>query len=112
MVRRSMKNPIPVANLARAFSALSLEFRITSYNVCYTKLLRKFSDGNSAFRNSKDNALKALAKFATGMGFFIDLLTILVLGFGGFFAYKQIITVGELAGFLLFINLMTQPVIV
>ncbi len=72
--------------------------------------VNKFSDGNSAFRNSKDSALKALAVFATGMGFFIDLLTILVLGFGGVFAYKQLITVGELAGFLLFINLMTQPV--
>ena len=70
----------------------------------------KFSLGNDEFRVSKNKALKALAVFATGMGFFIDLLNILVLGFGGFFAYKQIITVGELAGFLLFINLMTQPV--
>ena len=44
----------------------------------------KFSMGNDAFRSSKNRALKALAVFATGMGFFIDLLNILVLGFGGF----------------------------
>lgn len=70
----------------------------------------KFQHGNDAFRVSKNNALKALAVFATGMGFFIDLLNILVLGFGGYFAYKGMITVGQLAGFLLFMNLMTQPV--
>lgn len=70
----------------------------------------KFSLGNDDFRNSKNVALKSMAVFATGMGFFIDLLNILVLGFGGYFAYMQIITIGELTGFLLFINLMTQPV--
>lgn len=70
----------------------------------------RFAEGNEKFRTSKNDALKALAVYATGMGFLIDLLTIMVLGFGGFFAYKQLITVGELTGFLLFINLMTQPV--
>jgi ATP-binding cassette subfamily B protein len=70
----------------------------------------KFSHGNDAFRVSKNKALKALAVFATGMEFFINLLNVLVLGFGGYFAYKGFITIGELAGFLLYINLMTQPV--
>lgn len=70
----------------------------------------KFSHGNDAFRISKNKALKALAVFATGMGFFINLLNVLVLGFGGYFAYRGFITVGELIGFLLFMNLMTQPV--
>lgn len=70
----------------------------------------RFSEGNNEFRTSKNEALRALAVYATGMDFLIDSLNLLVLGFGGFFAYKQVITVGELAGFLLFINLMTQPV--
>lgn len=72
--------------------------------------VERFSIRNNEFRTSKNEALKALAVFATGMGFFIDFLNILVLGFGGYFAYKGYITIGELAGFLLFINLMTQPV--
>lgn len=72
--------------------------------------VEKFAEGNSKFRISKNKALKALAVFATGMGFFVSLLNVLVLGFGGFFAYKQLISIGELTGFLLYINLMMQPI--
>ncbi len=72
--------------------------------------MEKFTDGNNAFRNSKSEAFRAIADFATGMGFLINLLNVLVLGFGGYFAYKGMITVGELTGFLLYMGLMTQPI--
>jgi ATP-binding cassette subfamily B protein len=46
----------------------------------------------------------------TGMGFLITMLNVIVLGLGGFFAIRGIITVGELVGFLLYINLVMQPI--
>jgi ATP-binding cassette subfamily B protein len=55
-------------------------------------------------------AYKAMAFFTTGMGFFMSLLNIVVLGLGGFFASRGIISPGELIGFMLYINLVMQPI--
>lgn len=71
---------------------------------------QKFNESNSLFRGAKTQAYKAMAYFITGMGFLISLLNIMVLGLGGYFAYRGFITIGELIGFLLYINLVMQPV--
>ena len=72
--------------------------------------VRRFDEGNSLFRGAKNMAYKAMAFFMTGMGFLITMLNVVVLGLGGFFAIRSIITVGELVGFLLYINLVMQPI--
>ena len=72
--------------------------------------IKRFDEGNSLFRGAKNMAYKAMAFFATGMGFFITILNVVVLGLGGVFASRGIITAGELIGFLLYINLVMQPI--
>ncbi len=94
------------AQLENALSGIrvSKSFTNEEYEV------KRFDEGNSLFRGAKNMAYKAMAFFQTGMGFFISLLNIVVLGLGGVFAVKRIITIGELTGFLLYINLVMQPI--
>ena len=72
--------------------------------------IERFNDGNNMFRVAKKNAYKQMASFMTGMGFLISFLNVLTLGLGGYFAYRGILTIGELTGFLLYINLVMQPI--
>ena len=72
--------------------------------------IEKFIQGNRRFRGSKNHAYKEMSFFATGMGFLISLLNVIVLGAGGYLTYRGTITVGELTGFLLYINLVMQPI--
>ena len=72
--------------------------------------IKRFDKGNSIFRSAKNEAYHRMSVFSTGMGFFMSILNVLVLGLGGFFAYKKMITIGELTGFLLYINLVMQPI--
>lgn len=72
--------------------------------------IRRFDEGNMLFLGAKNMAYKAMAFFITGMGFFISILNVIVLALGGIFASRGIITGGELIGFLLYINLVMQPI--
>ncbi len=72
--------------------------------------IERFNIGNGLFRLAKKKAYKRMATFMTGMGFLISFLNVLVLVLGGVFAYRGIITIGELTGFLLYINLVMQPI--
>ena len=72
--------------------------------------IRRFNEGNGLFRMAKRVAYQRMATFMTGMGFLISFLNVLVLGLGGIFAYNGVITIGELTGFLLYINLVMQPI--
>jgi ATP-binding cassette subfamily B protein len=72
--------------------------------------VRRFDEGNARFRTAKNHAYKAMAFFVTGFGFFFTMLNVVVLAIGGIFASKGIISNGELVGFLLYTNLIMQPV--
>ena len=72
--------------------------------------IERFDVGNSRFRSAKNVAYRKMSVFITGMGFMMSVLNVAVLGFGGYFAYKKIITIGELTGFLLYVNLVLQPI--
>ena len=72
--------------------------------------IERFNIGNGLFRLAKKKAYKRMATFMTGMGFLISFLNVMVLVLGGVFAYRGIITIGELTGFLLYINLVMQPI--
>jgi len=72
--------------------------------------IKRFDEGNGLFKDAKKEAYHRMSVFITGMGFLISMLNVIVLGLGGYFAYKQIITIGELMGFLLYINLVMQPI--
>ncbi|MEA4827302.1 MAG: ABC transporter ATP-binding protein [Clostridium sp.] len=70
----------------------------------------KFDEGNNKFRESREFAYKAMAEFFSGIHFLIDILNVIVILAGGIFTYKNLITLGELVAYLLYINLFMQPV--
>ncbi len=72
--------------------------------------IEKFDDVNTEYRESWKTAYRVLGSFQAGTGFLTGLLNVIVLGFGGFFVFKQIITMGDLVMYLLFSNIMMQPI--
>jgi len=72
--------------------------------------IKRFDIGNGLFRSAKNEAYRRMSVFMMGMGFLMSVLNVVVLGLGGWFAYKKIITIGELTGFLLYTNLVLQPI--
>jgi len=72
--------------------------------------IERFNEGNYLFKSAKKEAYRQMARFMTGMGFLISLLNVVTLGLGGYLTYLGTITLGELIGFLLYINLVMIPV--
>jgi len=72
--------------------------------------MRKFKEGNSRFVDSKKNSYWNMAKFHSGLTLFTALINISVIAGGGLFIAHNIINVGDLLTFLLYINLLVDPV--
>lgn len=70
----------------------------------------KFEVGNANFRVSRENAFKVMAQFFSGINFFSNLISLVVVIFGGIFLYYDQLTTGELVGFLLYVNMFLQPI--
>ena len=70
----------------------------------------KFDEGNNQFRQSREYAMKNMAKFHSGMNFFINSIKLVTLGAGGFFIYRGELSVGELVAFLFYVNMFMQPI--
>jgi ATP-binding cassette subfamily B protein len=51
-----------------------------------------------------------MAEFFSGTGFILDLLLLVTLSSGGFFAYYGKINAGDFAAYLLFVGLFTEPI--
>lgn len=72
--------------------------------------IERFNEGNCRFRSAKKDAYHKMAYFMTGMGFLISMLNVITLGLGGYLTYSGAMTLGELFGFLLYINLVMIPI--
>lgn len=72
--------------------------------------IKKFEVGNQNFIKSKKNSYKNMAAFHSGLGGFVSLINIAVIGGGGFCIVKKIIDVADLLTFLLYINNLIDPV--
>lgn len=72
--------------------------------------MKKFSQGNREFKESREYAFKSMAEFFTGINFLSNLLNLLVIGAGGVFVYQQLITLGDLVAYLLYVNFFMQPI--
>lgn len=70
----------------------------------------KFDEGNTEFRESRSYAYKYMAEFMSGMRFFVDMLNVVVLGFGGYFVYKGTLGVVDLATYFLYIAYFMNPI--
>ena len=72
--------------------------------------MQKFKEGNLKFVDSKKNSYWNMASFHSGLTLFTALINIAVIAGGGLFIANNIINVGDLLTFLLYINLLVDPV--
>ncbi len=70
----------------------------------------KFKKGNMDFRRSKEDAYKVMAHFFAGIIFFSNIINLTVVVLGGIFIYYGQLTVGELAGFILYVSMFFRPI--
>lgn len=70
----------------------------------------KFREGNSRFVESKKNSYWNMASFHSGLTFFSALINIAVIAGGGLFIAYEIINVGDLLAFMLYVNTLVDPV--
>ncbi len=70
----------------------------------------KFSEGNGLFKEAKKASYNAMATFMSGMGFLTNTCNALVLIVGGFCVMSKTMDLSDLVVFLLYINIILQPV--
>ena len=72
--------------------------------------MEKFDQGNMQFKEARESAFKYMAEFSSGIIFMSNILNLIVISVGGLFVYKNIINMGDLVAYLLFVNLFLQPI--
>lgn len=72
--------------------------------------MSKFKEGNNKFIDSKRNSYLNMGIFHSGLTLFTALINVAVIAGGGLFIAKKIINVGDLLTFLLYVNLLVDPV--
>ena len=70
----------------------------------------KFREGNTNFLGSKRNSYNAMADYHSGLNFFLAIMNVIVIAGGGLLIAKEMIDVGDLVTFLLYINILVDPV--
>lgn len=69
-----------------------------------------FALGNEMFATSRKGALKVMAEFGVSVKFFVSLITLSVLCFGGYLVIQQEMSIGSLVEFILYVQLFQQPI--
>jgi ATP-binding cassette, subfamily B, bacterial len=72
--------------------------------------IEKFHKSNTLFKRSKYMAYKTMAIYMSGLNLFTYMLNVAVVVYGGFLIYRGIIVIVDLLTFLLYINLIIQPI--
>jgi ATP-binding cassette subfamily B protein len=72
--------------------------------------MSKFTHVTDQYQASYDDFYKQMGIFSSGTNWFIDLLYIAVLVFGGYFVYLGQITVGEYTQYFLYLAYLIQPI--
>ncbi len=72
--------------------------------------VEKFSEGNQEFSEARRKTYKVMAEFASGIGIMSSFLNLLVISLGGYFVYKDIIHIGDLFAYTLYVNFFMQPI--
>lgn len=70
----------------------------------------KFQVNNVAYRESWRFAYKAMGLFSSGTHFLADMLNVVVISVGGILKYYDLITMGDLVAYLLYMAFMIRPI--
>jgi ATP-binding cassette subfamily B protein len=96
-INSEVENSIGGIRLTKAFT--NEEFEI-----------QKFTRVTNMYQESFGDFYKQMGIFSSGTNFFIDLLYIAVLVFGGYFVYQGEMTIGEYASIFLYVGFLIQPI--
>ncbi|RKD31238.1 ABC transporter ATP-binding protein [Thermohalobacter berrensis] len=105
---RSVRKKIAKVNAQVENSISGIRVAKSFTNEIYER--QKFDEGNREFKNAREFAFKSMAEFFTGVHFLLNILNVVVLGLGGYFVYKNVIKVGELLAYILYVNFFMQPI--
>lgn len=72
--------------------------------------LNKFTRVTNLYQDSYREFYFQMGVFSSGTNFFIDMLYVAVLVFGGYFVYENQITIGNYVAFFMFLNYLIQPI--
>ncbi len=72
--------------------------------------MEKFREGNNRFLQTKRNSYQAMANYHSGLNFFLAIMNVVVIAGGGLLIANSVIDVGDLVTFLLYINILVDPV--
>ena len=72
--------------------------------------LKKFNNSNSIFKIARESAYKVMADYFSGMNLFMDVLELIALIAGGYFAYIGKITLGDFTAYLLYVKMFIEPI--
>lgn len=96
-INSNLENSIAGIRVARAFT-----------NETFEKA--RFKKSNYQFRNAKKGAYKSMAHFHVGVTFLMSIANIVILAAGGWMVAKKTIDVPDLLAFMLYLNLVMQPI--
>lgn len=75
-----------------------------------TAEMDKFNEGNKRFVDSKNTSYFWMASFHSGLGFFTNIINVVVMLGSGFLILKGMMHVSDLLTFLLYVNNLFEPV--
>ena len=96
-VNAQLENSISGARVAKSFTNEDYE-------------IEKFNEGNFRFGNERRKAYKVMAEFVTGVEILSNFLNLIVISVGGYFTYKNIINLGDLFAYTLYVNFFMKPI--
>ncbi len=94
------------ANLETALAGI----RVTKAYTAAEHENTKFDITNERFKEASRWRYRAMGRFGASMGFFQDLLYLVVLVAGGLFFFNGLIDTGEFAAYLLYISMFLKPI--
>ncbi len=96
-VNADLENSISGVRISKAFVSHKFEEK-------------KFEAGNKNFIKAREKSYKVMAEYFLGANFSIDILNYVVLIVGGFFTFKDIISIGDFFAYVLYIKIFVDPI--
>lgn len=96
-INAQLENSISGVRVAKSFT--NEEFEIY-----------KFSLGNEAYSKARKKAYKVMAEFVAGIEIISSVLNLLVISVGGYFVYIELISIGDLLAYTLYVNFFMKPI--
>ncbi|WP_246566091.1 ABC transporter ATP-binding protein [Tissierella simiarum] len=96
-VNSQLENSISGVRVAKSFTNEDYE-------------IEKFNEGNEAYSAARKQSYKVMAEFVSGIGVISNFLNLLVISLGGYLVYREVINIGDLFAYTLYVNFFMQPI--